>query len=239
MKIVIIDDEPAMANYLCQQISLCCAKRDWVHDCYVFTSSEDLLHMDLSEINVAFLDIDMPKINGLQIAKELRKRYPEMIIIFVTSWIKYAPEGYEVNALIYLMKDRLPRELDSCLDAIQERLFENQETLKFQSRDGIIEVSLKNIIYIEGTSWRYVLLHLNNPLNSKEIECVGKLETYELRLQENGFLRLQKSFLVNMHYIARITNYYAYLQDGQKIKVSEKKYKEICKRYLSWKGNYL
>ena len=98
MKIVIIDDEPAMANYLCQQISLCCAKRDWVHDCYVFTSSEDLLHMDLSEINVAFLDIDMPKINGLQIAKELRKRYPEMIIIFVTSWIKYAPEGYEVNA---------------------------------------------------------------------------------------------------------------------------------------------
>lgn len=116
MKIVIIDDEPAMANYLCQQISLCCAKRDWVHDCYVFTSSEDLLHMDLSEINVAFLDIDMPKINGLQIAKELRKRYPEMIIIFVTSWIKYAPEGYEVNALRYLMKDRLPRELDSCLD---------------------------------------------------------------------------------------------------------------------------
>ena len=116
VKIVILDDELEFSKILDKKIKEYCARKDLLYDCQIFSSSKNLLEDDLSSIQVAFLDIDMPEINGLDVAKVLHQRYPEMILVFVTSFIKYAPSGYKVNAFRYLLKTQLDEELSDCMD---------------------------------------------------------------------------------------------------------------------------
>jgi DNA-binding LytR/AlgR family response regulator len=238
MKIAILDDDALFTKELDRLIRLCCAQRDWPLECQIFHSAKSFLAEDLSSIQVAFLDIDMPDLSGLEVARILRQTYPELILVFVTAWIQYAPAGYCVNALRYLLKNQLAEEIPPCLDAIQEKLFENKETILVEQADATVEIALKDILYFEGTARRRVLLHTQNA-HTPAMECVGKLSDYAQRLESRGFLRIHKSFLVNMYYIDRIVNYTALLRNGVKIKVSEKNYKEICQQYVLWKGMHL
>ena len=111
VKIVILDDELEFSKILDKKIKAYCARKDLLYDCKIFSSSKSLLSEDLSSVQAAFLDIDLPDLNGLEIAAILRQRYPEMVLIFVTSFIEYAPSGYKVNAFRYLLKAKLDEEL--------------------------------------------------------------------------------------------------------------------------------
>lgn len=197
VKIVILDDEPEFSKILDKKIKTYCARKDLLYDCQIFSSSKTLLEDDLSSIQVAFLDIDMPEFNGLDVAKVLHQRYPEMILVFVTSFIKYAPSGYKVNAFRYLLKAQLDEELSDCMDDLQEKLYDNNITIQIRQRDRILPLSIKSILYFEGTSQRRVQIFL---LSGETIEGLGKLEDYDNFLSDQGFIRLQKSFLVNGYF---------------------------------------
>lgn len=238
MKIIILDDDVAFARELYKQVSMGCAKRDWELSCQLFSSPQTLLKGDHSGVQVAFLDIDMPEINGIEVAYQLRQKYPDIILVFVTAYIQYAPTGYKVNAFRYIMKNQYVKEIDSCLDAIQEKLFEDKETILIELKDSTVEIALKDILYFEGTSYRRVLLHKVSATDPN-LECMGKLGDYEKKLKDKGFIRLHKSFLVNMSYISRLANYMAKLRNGEVLKVSESSYRDICKEYLMWRGSRL
>jgi len=235
MKIVICDDNLAFAKDLYRKIHLCCAKKEWKLECEIYSSPLKLMVADLSSVQVAFLDIDMPGINGIEAAQELRKKYPDLVLVFVTAWIEYAPEGYCVNALRYLLKSRISQEIEPCMDAVREKLYENKDTIRIEQKERTIEIAIKDILYFEGTSKRAVLVHTRT--SAKEgIECVGKLSDYESLLAEKGFLRLQRSYIVNMAHINKIRNYIATLDNGVELKASEKCYSDICKQYVMWRG---
>ena len=230
VKIVILDDELEFSKILDKKIKAYCARKDLLYDCKIFSSSKSLLSEDLSSVQAAFLDIDLPDLNGLEIAAILRQRYPEMVLIFVTSFIEYAPSGYKVNAFRYLLKAKLDEELSSCMDDLQEKLYENNRVIQIRQKDRFLPIAIKDI---EGTSQRRVQAILTC---GEIIECLGKLEDYDQFLSEQGFIRLQKSFLVNMQYIDKIASYSAQLRNNVTIKVSEKNYKAICRKFLLWKG---
>ena len=170
VKIVILDDELEFSKILDKKIKEYCARKDLLYDCQIFSSGKTLLEDDLSSIQVAFLDIDMPEFNGLDVAKVLHQRYPEMILIFVTFFIKYAPSGYKVNAFRYLLKTQLDEELSDCLDDLQEKLYDTNRTIQIRQRDRILPLAIKSILYFEGTSQRRVQVFL---LNGETIECLG------------------------------------------------------------------
>ncbi len=238
MKIAILDDDPMFAEELHKKISMGCAKRDWKLECHIFLSPQKLLAFDLSNIQIVFLDIDMPEMNGIEVATKIRQYYPDIILIFVTAYLQFAPSGYKVSAFRYILKSQYTEEIDPCLDAIQDKLFEDKETILIESKDSQIELPLRYILYFEGTPYRRVLLHTIKP-DSQILECRGKINDYDKRLSDKGFIRLQKSFLVNMHYINKISSYTAKLKNGETLKVSEKDYKKICSKYLMWKGSRL
>lgn len=234
MKIIICDDNAAFAGNLKNLISDYCAKKDLPLDCSLYYSSMSFLSADLSSVQAVFLDIDMPKINGLEVAKQLRRRRPDLIIVFVTAYIEYAPAGYRVDAFRYLLKTQVNEELFPILDDIQQKLFAHQETILLRQGDYDIPVALKDILYFEGTPRREVLVHLLNaagPLHSS-----GKLSDFVDSLREKGFLRLQKSYLANMEHIIRIRSYKVTLRNYEVLNASEKNYSNICEEYLQWKG---
>lgn len=89
----ICDDNAAAAQKLKSAIAYICAEKDWPMEAEVYTSPGAILRADLSKTQVVFLDIDMPQMSGLEAAAQLRQEYPELIIVFVTSYIEYAPGG--------------------------------------------------------------------------------------------------------------------------------------------------
>ena len=237
MNIIICDDEKLFTDTLERQIRSYAAFNDFDTSIQVFHSSKALLNADLYNCDALFLDISMPEITGLEIARMLRINYPDLILVFVTGWIEYAPAGYRVNAFRYLLKKKLLSELPVCMDEIREKMFENAATITVQTRERSLEIAIKNILYIEGTAYRSVYLHLVKSLTA--LECTGKLADYEELLSNNGFLRLQKSYLANMEHIVKIRNYLAFLQDGTELKVSERRYSQVKKQFLMWKGKVL
>ena len=237
MEFVICDDNQLFLNEFQQKIEEICAKRDWNYKCKLYQHVRTLLAIDLSCVKVVFLDIDMPEINGLKAAKILHDKYPDLIIVFVTAYIEYAPSGYKVNAFRYLLKNKIDNELEQIIDDIHEKLYLDADNINLKQKNQDIIVSIKNISYFEGTSHRMVIVHTTN--SSESIECIGKLSDFEETLKDKGFLRIQKSFLVNMRHVKQISGYNAYMQDGEKIKTSEYNYSVICNTFLKWKGKHL
>jgi DNA-binding LytR/AlgR family response regulator len=237
MKIAICDDCTAVAQELKSNIESICAQKDWPLETAVYTSPAAILQADLSKTQVVFLDIDMPQINGLEVAKQLRARFAEIIIVFVTSYIEYAPEGYRVNAFRYLLKQRLDSELCGVMCDVYQKLTESSRTISIRTKSEIITLPINRILYIEGTAGRKVLFHTETRYNV--IHAVGRLASYGDELKDKGFLKLQKSFIANMAHILKINNYHVYMSNGEVLKASELNYKEIQTAFLQWKGLHL
>lgn len=237
MNIILCDDNPSFLRELKHAVQQHCAVRDWSCDLRCFESPKALLSADLTGAQVLFLDIDMPDINGLEAARVLRRRYPELCIVFVTAFLEYAPAGYAVDAFRYLLKPNLAAELPLCMDALWDRLFVTQASIIVRRPEQTERVQLRNILYLEGTPTRHILLHTvsgGNPM-----DCMGRLADFDTDLEPKGFLRIQKSFLVNMVHITDIRNYYAYLDNGENLKVSQQNYASVCKKYILWRGRTL
>lgn len=232
MKVVICDDDAAFCDLFSRMLEEQFTARQWPLDYVVFTSGQTLLVSDLTDVQIVFLDIDMPGVNGMEVAHQLREKSKELIIIFVTAFPQYALEGYSVEALRYLLKDDLAGQLPVCVNAILEKLSARRRYIKIQTPDRLVTVSLDDILYFEGTVSRRALLHLRD---SSPVECMGRVADYEARLAEDGFLRIQRSFLVNMQFIEDIRNYTAKITGGETLAVSRQDYRKITRQYVTWK----
>lgn len=237
MKIVICDNEPMFILNMESMLRRYEAQNNITFSITTFSSPQMLLRADLTECDALFLDIEMQTLNGIETAKILRKKYKTLILVFVTRWIEYAPSGYRVEAFRYLLKKDLARELPICLREITEKLESSNAKILVSTVDGPISIQTQNIVFIEGTNHRSVLVYMNK--NATVVECYGKLLDFENKLSDSGFLRIQRSYLVNMHYIQKITNYIAFLNTGVSLKVSERNYSQVCKEFLLWRGRQL
>ncbi len=232
MKVAICDDDGAFCDLFSRMLEEQFTARHWPCDYAVFSSGDALLAADLTDAAAVFLDIDMPGPDGMQTARRLRERSRDMLIVFVTALDRYAVEGYSVEAFRYLLKDDLDRQLGPCVDALLEKLSERRRYIKVQTPDRWMTVSLEDIRYFEGTVSRRVLLHLRQ---GEPLECMGRIGDYAQKLAGDDFLRIQRSFLVNMQIIEDIRNYRAALTGGESLAVSRKNYSDITRRYVTWK----
>ena len=239
MRIMVCDDNELFLSAFKQKIEDYCAKKDWECQIVVFSDPKKILNESIKDVEIVFLDIDMPNRNGLDIARELRSQSEELIIVFVTGFLEYAPNGYTVGAFRYLLKNDVDNSLPKCLDDIWEKLYVKQDAIAFLTEEQeTINIQLKNIIYIEGTARRYVRVHLTSEM-TPVIECRGSLVDYTNELYEKGFMRIQKSFIVNLIHVKDIRSYVAYLDNGETLKVSRNDYKSVMNRFLIWTGDQI
>lgn len=234
-RIMICDDNVSFACHLRKKIEAICALENWSLECSVFYNAHDAMATNVTGFKVAFLDIEMPRGNGIELAKCLREKNPELILVFVTAYIEYAPSGYKVDAFRYLLKSSLDAELHEVLNDIQKKLYADDDLITLKSQGDEYVVRLKEVKYFEGTAHRRVIAHIIH--HCQPIVCLGKLSEFDESLSAKGFLRIQKSFLVNMQCIKYIKCYYAFLIDGDKLKVSESNYAVVREKFLLWKGN--
>lgn len=180
----------------------------------------------LASCDIALLDIDFGggHRTGLDVARKLREHRPDSVIIFITNYIEYAPEGYELNAFRYILKKDLRNKLADYLALSIEHLAKNRKTLKFKTYGEIIDLKLCDILFLES-QLRMVVVHMkrNSTGSTERVHSYyATMTDLELELEPLGFLRIHKSYLVNMQYIKRFQNKEVLLIDGTTLRVVRK-----------------
>ena len=189
---------------------------------------------DYDSYDIAFLDIDMEKLNGINLARKLRQENPGIVIIFLTNFIQYAPEGFEVQAFRYLLKSDMQERLVSYFeDAVREVVREKQ-IITISVNAELIDIPVSHILYLES-NLRVVTMHLIND-DREEYRFYGNMTDLSEKLEALGFLRVQKSFLVNMEYIEQLQYEKVSLYGGIVLPSSAKNHKTLKQQYLKWRG---
>lgn len=232
MRVLICDDESSILELESSMIQQYCQENSITATFYSFTNP---LHAEnINEFDIAFLDIDMIEINGIQLARKLRLKNPDSVIIFVTNFIQYAPEGYEVQAFRYLLKTDIPQKLIPYFSDALRQVLSHRQTVTFSISGEKIDVQTTHILYLESNR-RIIIMHLIND-DRLEYRFYGNMTEISERLQDLGFLRVQKSYLVNMKFIELFQYDKVYLTGNICIPSSEKNHKELKQKYLKWKG---
>lgn len=183
--------------------------------------------------DLCFLDIDFAgkDYNGLDVAKKLREYAPQSVLIFVTSYVQYAPEGYEMQAFRYLLKNEVDSKLPDYLLQAARKLEETQRRITVSLNGEPTTLLLSDIFYLQSQGHT---VHIHTAAGV--LSVYGTISQWEEKLQPLGFLRIQKSYLVNMQHIKTYQCDTLLLKNGTSLPVSEKFYSERKKQFLLWKG---
>lgn len=192
----------------------------------------------LSRCDIALLDVDFygANYNGMDIARKLRMLRSDTIIIFVTNFIEYAPEGYEVQAFRYVLKRDVAADLKKILPLAFQQL--NKVTLPIQVNGEIIRIPLDDIMYLEVQQHNVTVVTcgLTSGKTPSTYSFYATLGDLEKRLAPFGFLRIHKSYFVNMKHLKKFQCREAILDNGMTLRVSEKSYADNKQKFLLWKG---
>jgi DNA-binding LytR/AlgR family response regulator len=185
----------------------------------------------LHNCELIFLDINMSDTDGLKTAANIRNFYPKIPIVLVTAYMNYALDGYKVKASRFLLKDDLANTINECMDDLIAEIQKNNRILEFPFVEGSMKLYVDEIIYIE-TDGHKNLFHIG----IKTYSIYKKLDELTAQLQTYGFIRIHKSYLVNMRYILKINSYVVTLQNGKKLSVPRSRYQEVKRQYTLYKG---
>ncbi|MBU3134287.1 LytTR family DNA-binding domain-containing protein [Clostridium gasigenes] len=168
-----------------------------------FSSGEELLENNLDGIDIFFLDIQLDKLTGMDVAKIIREKNDTSEIIFITSLIDYIQEGYKVRAYRYLLKpikyEELRDHISSCiLDIIKKR----ENFMIIESKGSINKIPINTIVYIEVRKKELTIY------TTKEIYYTKySMDNVHKELEIYNFFRCHKSYLINMAYVECICKY--------------------------------
>ena len=227
-KIAICDDLAPDRNYLS---SLC---ETWSrHNRYhiqisKFTSAENFLfyYAEKKDFDILLLDIEMGAMDGVTMARKLRQDNQTVQIIFITGYSDYISDGYEVDALHYLMKPIQEEKLFTVLDRAVTKLIKNEKVLNIISQGEMIRLPICQINYAEVNS-NYITIHSQQTITLKMT-----LSELEQKL-DSHFFRAGRSALVNLKRISRVTKKEIYLQDGSIIPLPRGAYEKVNRAIIN------
>lgn len=235
LKIVVCDDDRTALDYVGKLIESCVTQ-----ECKI-SRYESGYAMELyveetvrGNVDILFLDIELADCNGIEIAKRLKIRYPQIKIIFITGHIDYSQNIFEARPTYFLAKpvarDKLVKALGMALLEMEK---DKYQTIAFAVKGTVMNVRFSDIKYIESVK-RMILLHESD----MQWEIYNRLDELEERLPGN-FLRCHQSYIVNMDKVRYLNTHHFLLYDGELVPVSQSKYKKTKGRFMEYLGDSL
>ncbi len=182
--------------------------------------------------DVYILDVIMPVLDGIALAREIRSFNRAADIIFLTSAPEFAVESYEVKAADYIIKPVREERLFSALNDIAEKTeLEQGRFIVVKNGTEVKKIFLKNICFIEANE-RKIIYHMET---GEKTECNGKFsDVCEIMQKNDEFILVHRSYLVNMNFISSIGLLQIDMQNGKTVPVAQRRVGDIKKRYLAF-----
>lgn len=231
MYIVICDDEAATRELLAEKVQ----KYDINVQIQFYETGENLLLQE-QEPDILFLDIQMPGRNGMEIAKELRKKWSNVVLIFVTAIEEYVFEAFDVGAFNYLIKPLTDEKFEEVISKAvkqlngknqQAKLAQEEKYIMIETKGSHMKIFAEKIVYAEVFNRKVMLHTIDN-----SIEYYGKLSDLERSLGED-FFRPHRAYLVHFKYVAKYTATSISLKNGTAL-MAKANFGEFVQKYLKY-----
>ena len=230
IKCIIVDDEPVAREILENHLSK-------IENVTIAGSCKNALEafriINTEQVDLIFLDINMPEISGLSFAKSINK---SMKVIFTTAYREYAVDGFDLQAVDYLLK---PISFERLLQALNKYLNENtpvrqKESVPVEEEKSdyffvrsdrkMVRISYSEILYVESLS-DYLKIHLKD----KTVVTRETIVNIDAKLPQNDFIRIHRSYIVALNAIESFTN--EFIEIGKKQLPISRSYKsDVLKR---------
>ena len=179
--------------------------------------------------DIIFLDIEMKDLNGIEVAKKIRSFDERCLIIYVTSYQSYAIEAYEVQPFRFIAKPINESILYKYWEAALDKVLSDNSTFQFKYKREIYKIRLSDIMYFQS-KMRVIYVYMNNGSVFKFYDKMNNVENY-IEKENKMFWRIHQSFLVNSHYILKISHDCVELNNHQILFISDDRKKVISKYY--------
>lgn len=224
INICIVEDESDQADLLRNYIQTYGNKTNRQFNITHFTDGIDLVDEYRTQFDIILLDIQMKHLDGMVAAEKIRKVDADVVIIFITSTVRYAVQGYAVDALGYVLKPVPYLQFEQLFDKAISRVMTKKE--KLYIRVSVDERQLKldcdNIYYIESQR-NNVCIHCAD----EDYITAGPLKKFEEMLGGHGFSKCHNAYIVNLSYVEGVRKEEVLLTSGTVLPISRARKKEF------------
>ncbi len=223
LKIAICDDDNAQRKYLSDLADAWAKRNRHLVRIKQYADAKSFLfdYSEEKDFDILLLDIEMPGMNGIELARSIRHDNTTVQIVFITGYYEYFSDGFDVSALHYLLKPTDEEKLRAVLNKAVENLAYRQRSVLLNTSDGDIKVSLADILYIESENV-YVIIHTVRGVYRTRTT----LGSFSEQLDET-FFKVHRSFIASLKYIKKITRTELTMVNDEVIPISRKLYNDV------------
>ena len=235
IKIALCDDEAKILDEVSSYINKYAEKKNnQTLEVFPFDSAKTLKNAldDDKSFDIFVLDVYIDKEMGTALAKNIRRRGIDSPIIFLTTSVEHAPQGYETGTLRYLIKPLDPKKFYEALDAALLQAEKVSERLiKLKTENGIESVNANLIMYSEAHD-HYQYIVLNDRRQIKVRTTVTDLLTILMR--SGGFVRVGSAYIVNLRNVKNVSTHKVELYNDMSIPIPRGKHTQIKKAFWDY-----
>lgn len=229
INVVVVDDDGITLEYICKFVR---DKLQLEKKIVSYTSSTLFFHeMSCVQPHIVLLDIDMPDMNGFELAELLKSVNPNVVVIFISNLEHMVFDAFALGAFYFVRKNCLEKDLKRALESYENRFRASEKQFYFKTADAAHSIVLRDILYFETLGHEIILHAVNQTQYSLKREKENRIKLIHERLAEDGFIRVHKSYLVNYRYIHLIKHAEIILKNGISIQINPKKTTEVKKEY--------
>lgn len=220
----IIDDERSALKLLKAYVAKHLEALDKGYNIYIFQSGTEAMEQS-GKIDILFLDIEMPEMDGIQCGRQIRRRNPDCILIMATGHVERFKEAFKINAFRYITKPYDDEEIAEALNA-SILLITGAQTIEVYHDRMPYQIMERDICYIRAYN-SYTLIITDN----MEFRSELSLKEFETQLDNKIFFRIDRSHLVNLLKIRKGKDGGFYLV-GEPLNISRRRKKEFQEKYI-------
>lgn len=191
-----------------------------------FQNGEDFLNSCVDTFDLVFMDIQMEGIDGMATAHKLRDKEFKGQIVFLTAYSEYVFEGYEVQALNYLMKPVSYEKIAKCIDYVAHKL--NDDHYNFRDHDAVKQIAYSKILYFNSANHYTQIITTEGTFRQRET-----LQSVFAHLPKR-FLFCHRTIIVNMEHVAKLKGHSLVLSNNETVPISRTYLQEIRSALLSY-----
>lgn len=233
VRIVALDDEIYWIDTLRQITSEFFGKAEY--EFFSYTNAEKFLFdmEEKREYDIVLLDMEMPGTNGLVIGGKVRLKHPESAIVFITNYVEYAVQAYEVNAFRYIPKCMMKEKLPEAYALLVEKLSNRDKKFFTISNNEKMEKIPEDSIYYLKKDKKYVqVVHSGG----EEKARMTLAEAYD-RLTAQDFVYIDRSCIAGLRHIMAVANHQVKLRNGTYLDISQPQYANVRKKISEYWSN--
>lgn len=234
IRIAVVDDNEIYADNLRKDIKKLFCEKDILCEVLSYTDPEKFItEHSKNSFDLIYLDIDMPKINGMELAAMVRENKTETYLVFVSSYSNFVFKAFRYDAKRFIRRKKLKDELPESIDAYCQEVYYKKEFIEMKFENNITEITdIRKMVYFY--SLRHDIFLLFDMQSKRLANRVYTMEALEEIMKPHGFIRIHKTYLVNYRFIHQIhddTVILSHALNNAVLPLSARRYSQVKEQY--------